>query len=353
MKRILLKLVVCSLVTVLPAATWAQVNFKFIKSPVPTWFNLALSGNGRVMAANYGGEIFRWSATGGFVDLGQGDELNSSIGISKNGSAIISGRLGQDGNTNPGLWTKSSGWLDLGHPKNGCTMDGSWGSGYGLNRNGTVAVGLAWYCPGAEGFKWTQRAGMLSLGHPAGASSRASAISADGSTIVGFAEDPAQGFRRPVIWSDGHVDFFAGRHMLGEATAVSSDGKFVAGQADDGSGVAHAFIHTQTEGMVSIGTLSGNDFDQSIANGVSDCGVVIGWSGDPFNGGINAFVWDSKHGIRSLRKVLQHMGAKIRSNVFITDALSISADGSTMVGTWQDSNFNQGAWMARFAKPLN
>jgi hypothetical protein len=45
-----------------------------LTSPIQnTWANFALSRDGKVMAANYGGEIYRWTPNGGFVDLGPGD----------------------------------------------------------------------------------------------------------------------------------------------------------------------------------------------------------------------------------------------------------------------------------------
>src|SRR5882672_10521288 len=136
--QIALCVLVCSSI---PAS--AQVTFEFITSPVgPTWFNFALNKDGSVMAANYGGEIFRWTATDGFVDLGMGDFLNSSIGISGDGLSIVAGRVGPDGLTNPALWQKGKGWIDLGHPADGCSVDNNWGSGYGLNSDGTIAVGL-------------------------------------------------------------------------------------------------------------------------------------------------------------------------------------------------------------------
>ena len=209
----------------LPTAMAATATFHTISDPVTgTWSNYALSGDGTVMAANYGGEIYRWTAAGGFEDLGPGDPYSSSIGISRDGSTIISGYIGSDGFSRPALWN-ASGLVDLGHPHNGCTKIGnSWGSGYGVSANGKVAVGLAWTCTAAEGFEWTAKTGNLSLGHPAGNhSSRASAISANGKTIVGFWEDPT-GPRRPVRWVGGKHDLFLGAKTIGEATAVNSDG---------------------------------------------------------------------------------------------------------------------------------
>lgn len=340
----------------LSASVWAQsATFQMLPSPAgPTWSNYALSNNGAVMAANYGGEIYRWTAKNGFADLGPGDFRSSSIGISNDGSTIISSRIGPDGNGNPAIWKGATGWTNLGHPSNGCSMDQEWGSGYDLSGNGSVAVGLAWYCPGAEAFQWSQKSGMKSLGHPHGASSRASAISADGGTIVGFYEDPKQGFRRPVRWVSGKSDLLAGAHTPGEATGVSSDGSQIVGQAATAKG-SYAFYYTQQHGLVSLGTVSGVASDQSFANAVANKALTVGWSGDPFGSGIEAFIWGPHFKILSLRKYLKNHGAKIPANISLTTAIDISADGSTIVGEWQDAAFNQGGWIAHLkpgASPL-
>jgi uncharacterized membrane protein len=331
----------------LSSSVWAQTaTFHKLPSPTgPTWSNYALSQDGLVMAANYGGEIFRWTAKEGFVDLGPGDPNSSAIGISKDGSTIISSLIDSDGNGTPAIWKKTTGWTDLGHPANGCLLDQEWGSGYGVSGDGSIAVGLAWYCPGAEAFEWTEKGGMKHLSHPVGRSSRASAISSDGNTIVGFSEDPTGGYRRPVRWVSGKTDWFAGKHAIGEATGVSYDGSQIVGQDSTLKG-SYAFYYSQASGLVHLGTVSGISSDQSIANAVANNGMTVGWSGDPFGGGIQAFVWSPKLKIRSLKKYLNAHGAKIPANVYLTTAVAISADGSTIAGEWQDANFNQGGWIA-------
>lgn len=338
----------CALIYLSASAfAWAQASFELIPDPTgPTWSNFSLNKNGSAMAANYGGEIFRWTPADGFVDLGMGDFLNSSIGISGDGLTIVAGRVGSDGATNPALWHEGTGWIDLGHPAGACSMDNSWGSGYGLNGDGTVAVGLSWYCPGAEGFRWTEQDGMVALSHPDKASSRASAISADGSTIVGFYEDPRFGNRRPVRWISGTTDLFAGEDANGEATAVSSDGSQIVGQNVDASGFGRPFYYTDAGGVVPLGSLTNRATDQGVANGVSDAGVVVGWTGDPFSAPTRAFIWSAKTGMRWMRAALVRNGAVIPSDIILTTALGISADGSTIVGTWLDASFNQGAWLA-------
>ena len=141
----------------------------------------------------------------------------------------------------------------------------------------------------------------------------------------------------------------SGTTTPGEATAVSSNGSKIVGQAATAEGI-HAFYYSDAAGLISLGTVSGIPSDQSIANGVSDKGKVVGWSGDPFFGGSEAFIWNAANPastMHSLRNTLKWAGAPIPNGVFLTNALAISADGSTIVGTWQDTNFNQGTWIAR------
>jgi probable HAF family extracellular repeat protein len=334
----------------------AQVSFHLVPQPTgPTWQNFALSYDGKTMAADFGGELFLWKKGQGFKDLGPGDQFTTSIGISGDGSTVTSTISNPDGSSESGIWRKSTGWVHLGHPANGCQLDQNWDSGYSLNYDGSMLVGLTWYCPGAQGFEWTATGGFVTLSHPPGghASSRASAISADGSSIVGFYESPTQGFRRPVRWKSrqpNRPDLFAGIHTPGEATSVSSDGSQIVGQAADASGFPRAFYYTEAGGLVDIGTLSGNTTDESSANAISDDGTVVGWSGDPFFLGVKAFIWKAKHPTSrpvSLKAWLQYKGVFVPKNLTLVTAITISGDGSTIVGTWQDPNYNTGTWIAR------
>jgi uncharacterized membrane protein len=168
--------------------------------------------------------------------------------------------------------------------------------------------------------------------------------------IVGFSEDPTAGVRRPVRWFSGKTDLFAGAHTPGEASAVSSDGSQIVGQAAVGYG-APAFYYTEKSGLVSLGTLSGDPTDQSFANAVADNGTTVGFSGSFFLGfPQEAFIWSPKMKMQSLQQYLMRSGVLIPFGVTLVDALDISADGSTIVGIWQDTNFNQGGWMVRLRK---
>jgi hypothetical protein len=154
LKRVLLLVSLCVLMSLcaLSVAQTPSATLRMIDVPIDTWVNYAISADGSVVAANVGGEIFRWTSDQGFVDLGAGDFLNSSVGISADGSTIAATIVGPDGNTNPGRWRQSTSWISLGHPAKGCVMDANWGSGYGLNHDGSVVVGLSWYCRAPRDF---------------------------------------------------------------------------------------------------------------------------------------------------------------------------------------------------------
>jgi uncharacterized membrane protein len=352
----------CCILLLTVSVAWGQKpTFRMLIDPTGsgTWVNYALSHDGKVMAANYGGFIYRWTPetpefpSGGFSYLGPGYFLDSEIGISSDGTTIVTARTGSDGNVNPAMWKQSTGWTDLGHPANGCVLDSEWGGAYAVNSDGTVAVGLAWYCPGAEGFVWNRTDGMTNLSHPsgpAGTSSRASAISADGRTIVGFSEDPPTGVRRAVRWFGGKTYLFAGAHTPGEAAGVNSDGSQIVGQVWDNTNFSSYAFHYTAGHMLSLGTVSGIPSDQSYANAVADNGTTVGWSGDPFGVGIQAFIWSPKLGMQSLAHYLHQRGVLLPAELTLTSAIDISADGSTIVGVWQDANYHQGGWMVRLTK---
>ena len=104
--------------------------------------------------------------------------------------------------------------------------------------------------------------------------------------------------------------------------------------------------------LVSLGTVSGITSDQGYANAVADNGTTVGWSGDPFGAGIEAFIWSPKLGMQSLATYLHGRGVVIPGGIILTTALDISADGSTIVGVCQAPNHNvvynvQGGWMVR------
>ncbi len=144
-----------------------------------------------------------------------------------------------------------------------------------------------------------------------------SAISADGSTVVGGNPDePA------FVWTlDGVVFLPTGTHN-GSATDVSGDGSIVVGwrESTEEFEPSEAFVWTSSTGIVGIGYL-GDGF-QSRAFGISaDGSVVVGDSWTTST--IEAFRWTGAGGMVGL--------GTLPGGAF-AQAFDVSADGSVVVG---------------------
>ncbi len=107
-------------------------------------------------------------------------------------------------------------------------------------------------------------------------------------------------------------------------TNISSDGRFVIGQANTPLG-GEAMRWSRERGMESLGVLSGS-IHPSTALGVSaDGNAVVGWSNSlasaPF---YEAFLWTPSRGMEPL--------GDLPGGVFLSQALAVSNDGNTVVG---------------------
>ncbi|MET3615850.1 putative HAF family extracellular repeat protein [Rhizobium aquaticum] len=209
--------------------------------------------------------------------------------------------------------------------------------GYAVSADGTVVVGEANDGSAnnvSRAFRWSQSSGLISLGLlNGGRSSEAYGVSADGAVVVGYAGDgAANNASRAFRWTQG-----SGMVSLGvlnggngsSANGVSADGSVVVGYAADGTAnnKNRAFRWTQQTGLVSLGTL--NRGAASIANAASaDGSVVVGYSNDgAANNRDRAFRWTQASGLVSLG---------VLNGGFYSYANSVSGDGSVVVGNATD-----------------
>jgi probable HAF family extracellular repeat protein len=175
----------------------------------------------------------------------------------------------------------------------------------------------------------------------------ASAISADGSVVVGYA-DASVGARPQRLaafrWTETKgmlpLPLFPGADY-GVASDVSADGSVVVGhQLDSAGGCPRAFRWTAAEGLVDIGDgfVGGCGAAESVSG---DGSVVVGRyyaSTDmPFclAGEDCAFIWDATNGMRDLAEMLVTNGVDLSgwSNFkYYIEPLSLSDDGETIVG---------------------
>jgi probable HAF family extracellular repeat protein len=343
-------------VLTLAAGTAAQSGFSVIAESSNGGAAVqAISANGSVVVGVSDGRVFRWSPDQGLTYLSPRDTLHTFYaGVSADGSTIVSSIAESTGIFSASRWTaQGDGWQTLGGLPDQSSPDGAeTSSGWGVSGDGSTVVGLGWHTNyKAEAFQWTEATRMVGLGQPANRSSRASAISADASTVVGFFEHPSFGYRRPVRWvNGGQPDLFLGSDLPGEATAANSDGSVIVGAASlTGSG-NHAFLYSDANGVQDLGII-GDDpygFSQSVANGVSDNSTVVGWVGDIFNASPQGFVWTPDGGMVFVNDYLAAQGVIVPDEWYITSVTAISADGKTIGG--QAINLNRVAyagWIAR------
>jgi probable HAF family extracellular repeat protein len=258
----------------------------------------AVSYDGSVIVGEHpqptGYAAFRWTlATQRMVQL----PMNIATAITSDGAMVAGGDS----------WWKTSGQTGRFGPFPG-QQDQT--QAYGLSGTVTapVAVGGAIKGSDANGptshaFRWTPAGGLQDLGLTTGTESFATAISGDGSVIVGEARD-VNGFWRAFRW-------------------------------------------TAATGMVDLGTLGGPESAPFAVN--RDGTVIVGTSLTTGSTASNhIFRWTPKTGMQDLLKVLQAAGVHTADQwIQLNSMVGVSADGTVMVGyglSPRTSAFPFGQW---------
>jgi uncharacterized membrane protein len=149
------------------------------------------------------------------------------------------------------------------------------------------------YVPHAT--RWTERSGLVSL-HPAELAtelqSAAFGVSADGSVVAGYVG------HRPARWVSGRFEYLEGI-VQGTANAVSADGSALVGMGSAGDYVPRAFRWTREQGVEWLEAPTPSWFAN--ARAISADGRVI--VGDMFShtlGVARAFRWSEGEGLQEL-----------------------------------------------------
>jgi probable HAF family extracellular repeat protein len=223
---------------------------------------------------------------------------------------------------------------------------GTFAVGSGVSANGSVAVGWSFNSTvtDEEAFRWTASGGTVGIGdglNAAGHASEATAVSGDGTTVVGNHEG-FHAFRWTQATGIADLGSLGGLDRE-SAYAVSGNGSVVVGQANSLSG-PEAFRWTSTTGMVGLGDLPGGpkpyDVFYSWATGVSGDGSVVVGVGNYDLDTAEAFRWTLAKGMVGLGWLPGGPGYSV--------ANAVSADGSTVVGSAASvlSGFEAFRWTA-------
>lgn len=219
-----------------------------------------------------------------------------------------------------GLWTAME---DLGFP-----VDNTTSGGYAISGDGTTVVGNSW-ADTTGGYAFTHAiassasTGVKDLGTLFfGRSTRANAVNADGSVVVGW-----QDFNGPwksAVWHRNPDGTYAANtyilldpsgdptdefNQMGECSAVSPDGTWIGGYGDYANN-GDPWIWSQDSGVINLGHLpmtgTGNVGAMS-----ADASIVVGWfEGEMWGDPMTPFIWTADGGLQNL-------------NTYITDVLGI------------------------------
>lgn len=305
-------------------------------------------------SGNNSTEAFRWTQATGMVGLGfgYGQTLGTSLarGVSGDGSVVVGKASRTASPTWPFRWTSGTDMVridDYRYPSGDATA---------VSDDGAVVVGMS-FSDTCQPFRWTSADGIAYLGDdlPSGMKWLGTmGVSGDGSTLVGQAYRDGTSDHEAFFWTQemGMVGLgdLPGGEFNSRASGVSANGSVVVGYATSALGV-EAYRWTQETGMVLLGDLLGGKF-WSEANGVSaDGSVVVGRSHGTAGSAFDAIVWDAGNGMRSLQDLLTDDYGLDLSGWHLTDAMSVSADGRTIVGLGLNPTGQAEAWIATIPEP--
>lgn len=326
-----------AVLTVLPGITY-----------IPEFPVAAISADGRVAV----GGSYRWTPRTGAVGLGNlptSEPWNAgtrATAVSGDGSVVV----GSANLYDAFRWTTAGGIESI------YAVPGLPSSAYGVSSDGVFVVGQGWNLGAVqEAFRWSSNGGLELLGRfnriDGIQDTVAYAASSDGGAIAGviapnnspwaFRWTPAGG-----IQSLGLLPG-AGQSV---ASAISAEGNTVVGTSFYDlyrfGAPFQAFLWTAETGMIPLGFCPGcgatpTDEVWSRANAISGDGFLIGGSsknGGPHGDAGDAFLWDPVNGMRYLKDILRiDYGVEPEwiggQRVVLGSVTSISADGGSLAGT--------------------
>jgi probable HAF family extracellular repeat protein len=317
----------------------------------------AVSGDGTtVVGSGNRGERerpvgFRWVAGAGYdLQFWSYPVLDTSF----DGQTVLSGFSSDTG------WTAAT-WRAGDRPDDFRRiepLDGAYSMyGTAISADGSIVIGYANFPPyqdsSARAFRWSADTGVEWLGSLQADEHWVAAwgVSGDGRVAVGFSSTNEPYNQRAFRWSAEE-----GMQPLGDlpgmsesvAAAASFDGQVIVGTASEAE-QSEAFRWTAATGMVGLGGLP-NEPVFSVAGAVSDDGRIIlgeaASTSSPF--AYEPFLWTADQGMRRLQQVLiddYSLGGRL-AGWTLYSADDISADGRVIVGTGRNPQGGYESWRA-------
>ena len=290
-------------------------------------------------------QAFRWNAQQGLGGLGfvPGGTSSMATAVSADGAVVVGS--GDAANGDPPAPAVAFRWAAAGMQRVDSLPGSSLCHAGGVSGDGTLVVGTCLQINNSA-FVWTAETGAVALSRFGGGSnqqSTAAAISRDGGSIVGTGHPSLTG---AVMWTANGSAAVLGKlpgDVEGSATAVSRDGSIVVGSSMDPAGSHRMFRWTQQGGMVALGG-SIESLRGSFATSMSGDGrIVVGWGSTP--AGEVALIWDAEHGLRRLDAALSIDYQTEIAGWSLQRATAVSGDARTIAGYGANPQGQTEAWI--------
>jgi hypothetical protein len=329
-----------TLLTFIGAAPAFPAGATFTATGVIDMLPTSMSDDASIIVGTgfYGAPNLYYTEANGASVIGDGCS-NGLPAISGDGGTVLGCHVDGNGNENAAKWLGGTSWQDLGSEAGAVPCGTSLSGAYGVNQDGSLGVGLLWraqVCHANAGY-WD-----LINGGPAtvlpmlytGPATRANAVNADGSVIVGWQDQPT-GERTAAKWVDsgtGYVEeliLTPGGGFNGEAQAVSADGNIIVGGGYD-FGLS-AWIWRPTTGVLPLESRP-NGAASYVALDVSDSGnIVVGFA--RLGNSTRAVLWRNRRDNGAfLDEFIKRSGAVVPDGWTLRVANVVSADGNTIYG---------------------
>lgn len=305
------------------------------------------SDDGRVVVGNNTVQYWFWTPKLGVVPIGGIAPGNQGAGgsgdVSDDGSRLAFTVLNEQGKSEAAFYE-----LDTAETQRvgnfGASCDISATSAWGISGDGQTVVGLGWHTGcAARGCSYRADVGLVDLGTIYFfESTRANAASDDGSTIVGW-QDFYTGFRQAAVWRNGVESLITapGNIRVGEAAAVSGDGRWVVGIGSDLTD-NRAWRWSAETGYHALPPSPIAGFTP-YATDVSDDGsriLMFVRAGPPATSG-EGYLWIDGV-MHPLEEFAAQQGVEVPPDVRFALPLAMSSDGRTIVGTARTAFGTQG-----------
>jgi hypothetical protein len=316
--------------------------------PVPGFTVTDLSDDRRVLVgqmivgATSRPAAARWTEADGIQIVPGSKETGGDVRVNAAGDVMFAQIADENGVSWASRWrvgdataTRLTGGLAIGK----CDDSGS--SLYDIGQDGRIVVGLAYRgspCKSPFAFRWTESTGFQSLGG-LGPWTRATAISEDGSTIVGWNDQHAVfAGRQGVWWHRGRQAFAspspgAPAGFWSEAHDVSLDGNVIAGALagkDRRPWIATRTGERRLLGILEVPAVRGNGSGGYVTVLSSDGRAAFGFWGLGFDR--RQFVWTEALGLVDLAEFLHAQGADHASTFTFAAPTGLTPDDKFLVG---------------------